>query len=318
VISEGRARTILIAAGSIAALAVALAAWPRSSAAAPWNDALHCRIWPDEADPAAGLIGPLHDPALRERREYGGGGKSDGRGLRGYVTFTFDDGPSHYTTPHVVAALLAYDVPATFFVVGHRILGDGGEDLRHREALRRVVAAGFHLGNHTLHHRRLTELPVGELRAEIEDNAALIEAVAGLEPQLFRPPFGAMNARVRAHVRDAGYTEVRWSIDVRDFVREGARSLRRRVGDDIRLRGGGVVLLHDTKAETADALRGILDDLEADNCRRLREGAPPIVPVSIHYFLRELDGGWRPIPAEAAARTARYLTALPLRCAARR
>jgi peptidoglycan/xylan/chitin deacetylase (PgdA/CDA1 family) len=318
VISQAR-----VAAAAMVALGVALAVAvtpPGSAAAAPWNDALACRIVPAEEDRAAGLISPLADPALRELREYGGGGKSDGRGIRGYVSFTFDDGPSHLTTPAVVRTLLAYDVPATFFVVGHRILEERGEDLRNREALRQLIAAGFHVGNHTVNHRRLTTLPASDLRAEIDANAALIAAVApdaGWEPRLFRPPYGAMSARVRHHVRDAGYTEVRWSIDERDFIHGSVRSLRRRVGADIRQRGGGVVLLHDTKEETAEALAGILDDLEADNCRHLAAGTALIVPVSIHYFLREIDGARRPVPSEIEAVTARYLAALPARCAAR-
>ena len=45
--------------------------------------------------------------------------------------------------------------------------------------------------------------------------------------------------------------------------------------------------MHDIKPITAHTLASVLDDLEAENCRRLAAGRPPIVPVSIHYFLRD-------------------------------
>ena len=79
---------------------------------------------------------------------------------------------------------------------------------------------------------------------------------------------------------------------------------------------GGVVLMHDVKPITAEVVPKILDDLEAENCRRLAAGAAPIWPVSIHYFLR--DGKQpRAIPEEVKQRTEAYRLALPLRCAAR-
>ena len=79
---------------------------------------------------------------------------------------------------------------------------------------------------------------------------------------------------------------------------------------------GGVVLMHDVKQSTSKAITGILDDLEKENCRRLAAGETTIIPVSIHYFLRD-DGKLRAIPAEVSARTQTYRDALPSRCARR-
>ena len=71
-----------------------------------------------------------------------------------------------------------------------------------------------------------------------------------------------------------------------------------------------------TGARLLDPIAGILDDLEAGNCARLAAGDAPVVPVSLHYFLRDADGP-RPVPAEVAARTQRYVDGLPARCTAR-
>jgi hypothetical protein len=110
---------------------------------------------------------------------------------------------------------------------------------------------------------------------------------------------------------------MRWAIDSLDFHPDLRRTLRRRTVGKILERNGGVVLMHDTKEATAKNIAGILDDLERENCARLARAKRPILPVSVHYFIREPDGTPRPIPAHVAARTERYRQALPGRCAAR-
>src|SRR5205814_1805034 len=79
---------------------------------------------------------------------------------------------------------------------------------------------------------------------------------------------------------------------------------------------GGIVLMHDVKPITAKIIANVLDDLEAENCQRLAASKDPIVPVSIHYFLR--DGKTpRAIPEDVQKRTDAYKLALPVRCANR-
>jgi hypothetical protein len=74
--------------------------------------------------------------------------------------------------------------------------------------------------------------------------------------------------------------------------------------------------MHDVKPITAKVIALVLDDLEAENCRRLLAKEEPIWPVSIHYFIR--DGKQpRAVPDEVAKRTEAYKQALPGRCAKR-
>ena len=80
--------------------------------------------------------------------------------------------------------------------------------------------------------------------------------------------------------------------------------------------GGGVVLMHDVKPITAKVISEVLDDLEAENCKRLADGKEPITPVSLHYFLKDGKTA-RAIPADVDKRTAAYKAALPDRCAKR-
>ena len=82
-------------------------------------------------------------------------------------------------------------------------------------------------------------------------------------------------------------------------------------------KNGGVVLFHDTKILTSKVIATIFDDLEAANCDRLANGQDIVVPVSLHYFLRD-RGTARTIPDDVAARTKKYRDDLPNRCAARK
>ena len=78
-----------------------------------------------------------------------------------------------------------------------------------------------------------------------------------------------------------------------------------------------MVLFHDPKNQTAGEIAAIFDDLEALNCRRLKQKKTLLIPVSLHYFAREADGQLRPVPPEVAARTERYMKNFPARCKAR-
>jgi hypothetical protein len=79
---------------------------------------------------------------------------------------------------------------------------------------------------------------------------------------------------------------------------------------------GGVVLMHDVKKITAEIIAGIFDDLEASNCAKLAAGQTPIIPVTLHYFLKRGKES-RAIPPEIAARVDAYKQNLPARCAKR-
>lgn len=305
-------RSITVCAGLAAAL---LASAPAAAESPGWLRAALCDI--DPAAMAAAAAPTLAEAGATERTAFGDGGTIHGRSPSHYVAFTFDDGPKYSTTPKVLEALDRYDVPGTFFVVGWRFTGKGRHSQRNLEVLHDTIARGHHIGNHTMSHKNMAQVKQEVMAAEIEQAADAIEAEVGFRPYLFRPPYGGMNDRARAFLAEKGYSEARWSIDSSDFRAELRKTLRQRVVRRILADEGGVVLMHDTKDATATEIAGILDDLEAANCLRLAAGEPLIVPVTMHYFMKDEAGNPRPIPADVAARTESYVTALPARCEAR-
>ncbi len=249
-----------------------------------------------------------------QNRTWGTGRMVKGHNAEGKVAFTFDDGPDIETTPLILDALEEFQVPATFFVVGRRFANKNSTSLAGAELVAEIARRGFTVGNHTSRHHRLDKQGFLLGKLHIERNADAIAKVLGYRTRLFRPPFGAITVKIKRLLRQRGDTLVMWSIDPRDFKRTKDEILRKRVVSQILAKDGGVILLHDTKTWTARALPLILQDLENANCERLERGERPVLPVSLHYFMRDPDGTPRSIPAEIVNNTQAALENLSNRC----
>lgn len=273
----------------------------------------------DEA--AAPTVGEARETqllALTDDPVFGKAQLVRGHERKNVVAFTFDDGPNPDTTPKVLRALARYDIPATFFVVTKNL--EGSRAKRVRAILQQQIAAGYTIGSHTHHHARL-ELATSTkvLHDEIDDSIFKLAPEIGRAIGLFRPPYGKLSYKGQRRLAKLGLTEVRWSIDPRDWEAKDGPLLRKAIVNRILESGGGVVLLHDVKPLTAEVIGRVFDDLEKENCRRLKRGRAPIIPVSLHYFLRDRkDGLLRPVPEDVQARTDAYRAALPDRCTQRR
>ncbi|HEX3692494.1 MAG TPA: polysaccharide deacetylase family protein [Solirubrobacteraceae bacterium] len=155
---------------------------------------------------------------------------------RGYA-LTFDDGPHAYATPAVLEILAEHDVSATFFLVGEQVL-------RNRTVAGEIAARGHAIGLHCHRHRNLLRLSPRQVREDHARAVAAIEDATGATPQLYRPPYGILNAEALRSARRAGRRTFLWSHWGRDWDRratpEGVASrVTEGVGD------GAVLLLHD-------------------------------------------------------------------------
>lgn len=176
---------------------------------------------------------------------------------RALVALTFDDGPGA-DTMRILSALNRLRVPATFFVIGRQLAG------RERE-LRAIVAHGDAIGVHSWSHPDLTTLRRARVRAELLGTRNAIRRLAGVDPVLYRPPYGAVDRRVMADVAAARMVPVLWDVDGEDWA-EGATP--RRVARTVlrEVRPGSIILLHDgggRRGVTARALPRIVAGLRA-------------------------------------------------------
>jgi peptidoglycan/xylan/chitin deacetylase (PgdA/CDA1 family) len=172
------------------------------------------------------------------------------------VYITFDDGPSVYT-PQVLKVLSQYSVHATFFEVGQNIA-------RYPSLTQQVYRRGNSVQNHTWSHPDLRKLSASQFAYEVTATDRQIRAHTGHQPCCLRPPYGAVDATVRARVSALGKRLALWTVDPRDWSRPGIDAIRSRVLSQVR--PGSVVLLHDgggDRGQTVAALGGILKTLKA-------------------------------------------------------
>jgi len=193
-------------------------------------------LWPRSA-----LLGPnvtRLPPAAAARRE---------------IAITLDDGPDPEVTPAVLDLLAMHGVHATFFCIAERA--------RAQPALvRRIVAAGHSVQNHSLRHRHHFSLlgPRGFER-EIGAAQALLADIAGVQPHCFRAPAGLRNPLLDPVLHRLGLHLVSWTrrgYDTRDA--DAQRVLGRLARG---LAGGDLLLLHDGHARRGDGGRPVVLDV---------------------------------------------------------
>lgn len=227
------------------------------------------------------VLATLLAPPSERRREARRIGREVVR--RNQVVFTFDDGPHRDVTPVVLDALREHGVRAAFFACGIQL--QKGRARAGRALLRREIAQGHLVGTHTVHHPHLSRIGEKEVADEIGGAVDLVERATGRRPTLFRPPFGEMPPAADTVVDKRGLGLVLWTTSVRDYEIADAADIAGRVLEELERRGGGVVLLHDTHAPTADALPLILDGLSPLNERRAQAGLSPLQVVGPQVLL---------------------------------
>ncbi len=170
-----------------------------------------------------------------------------------YIALTFDDGPHPQNTPRLLDILRARNVKATFYVIGRSV------DL-YPQIVRRTVAEGHEIGNHTYTHRLLSKLSDAEVRQEMSRCRDAIVRAAGVRPRTMRPPYGGLLQRQRELIHaEFGNPTILWSVDPLDWKRPGPGVVTSRI-----LAGttaGGIVLAHDLHSQTVDAMPATIDGL---------------------------------------------------------
>lgn len=185
-----------------------------------------------------------------------------GYGAAGHVALTFDDGPDPAATPRFLDLLQARGVHATFFLLGMMVARAPG-------LAAEIAAAGHELGVHGWDHRYLLlrgPVGTGEDLARARD---IIGTVAGVQPRLFRPPYGVLSTAAVLSARRLGLTTVLWTCWGREWEQGAtADSVFSNLASG--LSGGATVLLHDSDAVTPGNARGALGALPLllDECAR--------------------------------------------------
>jgi peptidoglycan/xylan/chitin deacetylase (PgdA/CDA1 family) len=169
------------------------------------------------------------------------------------VALTLDDGPVKNTSK-VLDALAAKGAHATFFVLGSMA--------KKRPALlRRMIAEGHAVGNHSWDHPMLFRLSSGKIRSEFARTEKALTAAIGDHHMLVRTPFGQQDKRIRKILGKMGSPVIMWSVDPQDWKDRKTDVVIRRVVKATRR--NSIVLMHDVWPTTRAAVPTIIAKLQA-------------------------------------------------------
>ena len=178
----------------------------------------------------------------------------------GVIYLTFDDGPGS-ETPRLLEILDKYNAKATFFVVNTPFA----------ETIRQIAYAGHALAMHTATHD-FEKIYSSEdaYFADLEKIESVIEQYAGYRPSLIRFPGGSSNqvsmkycdgimTTLTQSVEEKGYIYHDWNVDSCDAGGASTpEEIFYNVTEGCRTRTSSVVLMHDIKSYTIDAIEDII------------------------------------------------------------
>ena len=174
------------------------------------------------------------------------------------IYLTFDCGYENGYTASILDTLKKHNAPAAFFVVGNMI--ESAPDL-----IRRMVAEGHIVGNHTYHHPDMSSISdQAAFQKELESLEALFQETTGQTmSKYYRPPQGKYNVENLRQAKALGYRTIVWSrayvdwyVDDQPTPEQAYSKLLPRIHD------GASVLLHSTSRTNAEILDELLTKWE--------------------------------------------------------
>lgn len=215
-----------------------------------------------ELDPATGLVSGQSYSTLPSPYSVEKYGRPESHKL----VLTFDDGPEpEYTVP-ILDSLKSAGVPATFFVLGSRVMGA-------QDIVERMVREGHEIGAHSFSHPHMDTL--SSVRSELEFSLAqkAIAGASGHETLLYREPFQRTGGPIRAgrvrtlaQAQDQGLILAGMEITPKDWEGWTARQIAEHVISEVEAGAGNVILLHDggqDRTATVAAVPVIIAELQA-------------------------------------------------------
>lgn len=195
-------------------------------------------------------------------------------------------------TDEILAILERNGVETTFFLAGYWIE-------KHPDYVVKIHEAGHEIGTHSYAHPHMNSLSKEQILADLQKNHDMLKELTGVDPTLFRPPFGEYSNKVIEAASSLGYHTIQWSIDSLDWKDVSSDFMVRRVLSN--LQPGEIVLFHNAGTHTPKAIETLLPELKSRGYE--------VVPIGEliyqeNFTIDPNTGIQRPLKAPAALPTA--------------
>lgn len=122
------------------------------------------------------------------------------------VALSFDAAWGNEDTEEILSILKKNDVKVTFFMTG-------GWVESYPEDVKKILADGHDLGNHSENHKNMSQLSEKECQDELMKVHDKVKELTGYDMFLFRAPYGDYDNEVICKAAECGYYTIQWSID---------------------------------------------------------------------------------------------------------
>ena len=176
---------------------------------------------------------------------------------------TFDAGYENGCTEKILDILKKHNVKAAFFLVGNYVE-------KNADLVRRMVADGHIVGNHTMHHPDMCKISdLDSFSKELSQLEQLFLDTTGKElPKFYRPPQGTYSEENLKMAQKLGYKTVFWSLAYVDWNNDSQPTAEYAFSKLLpRTHNGAVVLLHSTSQTNAQILDELLTKWESAGYR---------------------------------------------------
>jgi peptidoglycan/xylan/chitin deacetylase (PgdA/CDA1 family) len=164
------------------------------------------------------------------------------------LVLTFDDGPHPKFTEEVMGILKKYKIKATFFVCGK-------ESEENPEIIRKLIADGHEIGNHSWNHLKMIFKSPKRIEQEIVQTDNLLRKLGVKGKIYFRPPFMRFLFITPIVVAKLKKKMVLWNIPTKDYKAKSVEEISKRVFD--KCTNGGIIVMHDGRADRTLSVKAL-------------------------------------------------------------
>jgi polysaccharide deacetylase family sporulation protein PdaB len=183
--------------------------------------------------------------------------------IKNEIALTFDISWGDRNALHILDVLKQNGIKnATFFL-------SASWAERHPNIVKRIKEDGHEIGSMGYNFLNYTELENAKIRQDLMEAKKVFDNLGIKEITLLRPPGGNFNKNVLKIADSLGYTVVHWSIDSKDWLNPGTKTIVENVTDD--MEAGDIILLHasDSANQTAKALPKIIATMKEKGYRNV-------------------------------------------------
>ena len=170
------------------------------------------------------------------------------------IALTFDVAWENSNTQKLIDILSENDAKATFFVTG-----DWCD--RYPEDVKMFFDAGHDIQNHSNTHPHVEGMNVNDLINDTRECSRKIKMITGVEPTLYRAPYGEFDDSLITTMDGMGLKVIQWDVDSVDWKKPTAAQIQKKVLKGVK--SGSILLFHNDLENTTEALPEILKELKS-------------------------------------------------------